>query len=267
MAVGGIKLDISTEELKAMRDEIRRFFPAKQAAEVLAPIVRRAIKPMTDALRAVAPVGPTGNLKRAVTSKVVTYKQNGVAVGVVGFTRAGRGSSASAAGGSVRAGKDRAFHQWWLEYGTKDRQITKPKNRIYARRSPTKPFARRRLNQWELVIGKGVLHTVQEKTPTYIASSFNKLGPFKIVRVVGREGVKTDPGYPFAFFKKSKTPFEIHGVTPGGVNGEPPLATAFERSKAEMSATLQHDLALTIEQAWAAMRYRSTGSVNSTDTL
>lgn len=268
MAVAGIRLDINAAELRALRDEIRRLFPAKQAAQVIAPVIRKAIRPMVTTLRSIAPVGPTGNLKRAVTSKVVTYKQDGVAVGIVGFTRAGRSGTRSAAGGTVRAGKDRAFHQWWLEYGTNDRKITQAKPRIYARKSPTRPFARRRNDKWELVTGKGVLHTVQEQTPTYIASSFNRLGPFKIMRQVGRDGrVETDPGYPNAFFRKSKTPIVIPGVTPGGTSGDPPLATAFDRTKAEMAATLQRELSLTITQAWAALRFRSLGVANSTDTL
>lgn len=268
MAVAGIKLDLNAEELRNLQAEIKRFFPAKQAAQVVAPIIRKAIQPTVQYLRYITPVGPTGNLKRAVTSKVVTYKQDGVAVGIVGYTRAGRAESSSAAGGSVRAGKDRAFHQWWLERGTKERKITRAKARVYARKSPTKPFARRRNGQWELVMGKGVLHTVQEQTPTYIASSFNRLGPFDIVKSGDRDGrVQTDPAYPKAFFRKSKNPIIIPPTPAGGIQGTPPLSTAWTQTQAIVAETLQRELSLTIQQAWAALRFRGSGTVNSTDTL
>lgn len=268
MAVAGIKLDLNTEELRSLQQSIRRFFPTSRAAQVLAPIIRKAIKPTENYLRYITPVGPTGNLKRAVTSKVVQYKQDGVAVGIVGYTRAGAGASSSAAGGSVRAGKDRAFHQWWIERGTKERKITEPKLRTYARKSPTRPFARRRNGQWEMVMGRGVIHLVEEQTPTYIASSFNKLGPFEIVKQKGRDGrVQTDPAYPKAFFRKSKTPIIIPETPVGGTGGVPPLKTAWEQTQAVVAESLRRDLALTLEQAWSALRYKDSGTASGTDTL
>jgi hypothetical protein len=268
MAVAGIKLDLNIAELRELQQRIRQFFPNKQAAQVLAPIIRKAIKPTENYLRYITPVGPTGNLKRAVTSKVVQYKQDGVAVGIVGYTRAGKGPASSAAGGSVRAGKDRAFHQWWIEKGTDERKITQAKPRTYARKSPTRPFARRRNGKWELVMGKGVLHLVEEQTPTYIASSFNKLGPFSIIKSAGRDGrVETDPAYPKAFFRKSKTPIIIPALPVGGSTGQPPLRTAWEQTQAVVAESLRRDLAITMEKAWATLRYRDSGTASGTDTL
>jgi hypothetical protein len=192
-----------------------------------------------------------------------------VAVGIVGYTRANRSASESAAGGSVRAGKDRAFHQWWLEFGTDARKFTKPKFRTYSRRSPTVPFVRTRLNQQETVRGKGVVHQVTEKTPTYIASSWNKLGPFRIARLApgAERGVQTDPGYPRAFFKKSNQPFEVGPTPAGGVKGIPPVNEAWLQTQGEVSEILQRELSLTLAEAWATLRYRSTGTVSGTDTL
>jgi hypothetical protein len=268
MAVAGIKLNINTEELTNLRQSIKQFFPNKTAAQVMAPIIRKAIKPTVNYLRYITSVGPTGNLKRAVSSKVVQYKQDGVAVGIVGYTRAAKASSASAAGGSVRAGKDRAFHQWLVEFGTDERKITQAKPRVYARKSPTKPFARRRNGQWELVMGKGVLHLVEERTPTYIASSFNRLGPFSMLKSADRDGrVQTDPAYPKAFFRKSKTPIIIPAMPVGGAAGIPPLRTAWERTQSVVADSLRNDLQLTLEQAWASLRFRSSGSASGTDTL
>jgi len=268
MAVAGIKLKLDTTEFADLVRQVGTFFPAKQASGVLAPIIRRAIAPTTRALRAITPIGPTGNLKRAVSSKVVQYKQDGVAVGIVGYTRAGRSPSSSAAGGNVQAGKDRAFHQWWIEFGTKARQINNAKARRYIRRSPTAPYVRTRLGQQETVQGRGIVHEVVERKPTYIASSFNRLGPFKMMYGRGSHGrVQTSPAYPNAFFKKSSTPFSLPPVLPGGKAGIPPVNEAWLQTQAEVAAILQNELSMTLAEAWATLRYRATGTVSGTDTL
>jgi hypothetical protein len=273
VAVGGVQININAEELRGLRDKLASFFPNKQAADVIGDAVRKAIQPMTRRLREITPVGPTGNLKRAVASKVVKYKQTGVAVGIVGYTRAGRGESQSAQGGKVRAGKDRAFHQWWLEFGVKQRVVSKFANKPYQRRSPTTPFTRVRLGQQETVRGKGVTHWVSGQN-AYIASSYDPekyLGPFEIVRVGktsdGKRRVQTDPPYPNAFFKKSRTPIVIPPQQPGGRSGNPPVQTAFNQTQGEIASILQRELSLSLSQAWSSLRIRDTGSVSGTDTL
>ena len=95
MAVAGISISMNTD-FGSVITGIGTFFPPKQAAGVVAAAIRKAIQPVTRRLRQVTPVGPTGNLKRSVASKVVQYKQVGVAVGIVGYTRAGRGRATSA---------------------------------------------------------------------------------------------------------------------------------------------------------------------------
>lgn len=267
MAVAGVSININTDEFKELRDRLNRFFDPQRATPILAAAIRKAIRPMVTRLREITPVGPTGNLKRAVSSKVIEYRRDGVALGLVGYTRAGRQASGSAAGGSVRAGKDRAFHQWWIEYGTDDRRIDTPQPRRYLRRSPTAPFVRTRRGRQETVRGTGILHEVNERTPTYIASSFKKLGPFRIVQQPGGDGIQTDPPYPNAFFRKSKEPIVIPGVKPGGVTGRPPLNTAWLETQGQVAATLSQELSLSIGEAWAALRFRDTGTVSGTDTL
>ena len=117
-------------------------------------------------------------------------------------------------------------------------------------------------------MGRGVIHLVEEQTPTYIASSFNKLGPFEIVKQNGRDGrVQTDPAYPKAFFRKSKTPIIIPETPVGGTGGVPPLKTAWEQTQAVVAESLRRDLALTLEQAWSALRYKDSGTASGTDTL
>ena len=269
MAVAGVQININSEELRGLRDRLREFLPPRQASDVIGDAVRKAIQPMTRRLREITPVGPTGNLKRAVTSKVVKYAQSGVAVGIVGYTRAGESGSASAAGGSVRVGKDRAFHQWLLEFGTKRRVLTKISNKPYQRKSPTVPFTRVRMGQQETVRGKGVVHWVSGQNAV-IASSFNRLGPFQTVKNKGNpSAVQTDPNYPAAFFKKAKKgqPLIIEASPAGGVRGIPPVQTAFDQTQGEVAAILQRELGLSLGEAWSALRFRNTGSVSGTDTL
>lgn len=129
-------------------DELRRAYsdlPKSLAAVTLAAACKRALQPSLAVLKANSPKGPTGNLQRAVTIKSVTYSKTRTGVAVAGYKKAGTGKSKSAGGGKIRRGSDRAFHQFWIEFGTKERRIRVPSSR-------------------------GV----------FIASSFNTLGPFRI---------------------------------------------------------------------------------------
>lgn len=265
MAVAGIQLDINTDELRGLAANIQAFFPKADAADVLGDAIEKAIWPAYLRLREVTPVGPTGNLKRAVAYKIVKYKQTGVAVGLIGYQRAGQGDARSAQGGTVLAGPDRAFHQWWLEFGTRQRRVGKFSNEPYQRKSPTKPFTRVRNGRTETVRGKGVVHWVSGQN-AYIASSFNRLGPFKFTKEQNGR-VQTDPAYPKAFFKKSKTPIVIPAMPVGGDAGLPPVQTAWNQTQAQVAEYLQRHLSLTLGQAWAALRFRESGSVTGQDAL
>jgi hypothetical protein len=265
MAVAGIRVSLGSDQFASFARELSKMFPPEKAASVLGGIIAEAIKPMTQKLRQITPLGPTGNLRRAVASKVVQYGIEGVAVGLVGFTRAGRDNLGPAAGGSVKAGKDRAFHQWWLETGTDRRSVAKFANKPYQRRSPTKPFTRVRLGRQETVSGKGVVHWVSGQN-AYIASSYNKLGPFRLS--LGRGGgVETDPQYPRAFFKKSSQPISLPATPAGGTSGQPPLNTAFMQTQSQMAAVLQKQLSLSLSEAWASLKFKDSGVINSTSTL
>lgn len=270
MAVAGIQLNINTEELRGLAENIRAFFPKADAANILGDAIEKAIWPAYMRLREVTPVGPTGNLKRAADYKVVKYKQTGVAVGLIGYRRAGKGAAESAAGGSVRSGPDRGFHQWWLEFGTRQRRVGKFSNEPYQRKSPTNPFTRRRRTPAgvveEIVRGKGVVHWVSGQN-AYIASSFNRLGKFKMVKGQDRKRVQTDPAYPNAFFKKSKAPIVIPSMPAGGSAGLPPVQTAWNQTQGQVAEYLQRELSLSLGQAWAALRFRESGSITGTDTL
>lgn len=260
MAVAGIKLSINSEQLRDLRDRIQVFFPKKEASEVLAEAIEIAIFPAFRRLGEVTPRGPTLNLYRARAMKVKKYPRDGAAVGLIGYQRAGAAQASSAAGGSVRTGPDRAFHQWWLEFGTKQRVIQKKSTKPYSRRGHT-----RRMPSGTTTEVKP--HVVQKGQGKYIASSFNRLGPFKMVRDVNRNRVQTDPAYPKAFFKASSEPITIPPTPEGGVAGKPPVQTAWDETQAQVAQYLQRELGLRLSEAWAALRYRDSGSITGTDTL
>lgn len=257
-----IKITIDQQELRNMVDSLGDLFqkPERQAS-VLVAIMRKAVKPALEKLREVTPEGPTGNLKRAARSKVVTYTKDGVAVGLIGYNRAGQEFAGSAAGGSVRAGPDRAFHQWWIEAGTEQRIVAKLSNTPYSRRAH-----QRRMRSG--TVAEVREHQVRGQN-AYIASSFNRLGPFKMQptarapRGIAGQRVQTDPAYPRAFFKKSKNPIVIPPMLPGGRAGRPPVETAFRESQQAVAEILQRELRITLEQAIATITRSSQGTVST----
>jgi hypothetical protein len=251
MAVAGVNLSLDTSELLRLQESLGKVFDNQGLAETLGDALEKALEPAKLRLRENTPVGPTGNLKRAVNMKVVEYPKSGVAVGLLGYNRAGEGKSKSAAGGTVQTGPDRAFHQWWLEFGTKQRVIAKLSNKKYQRKA----------HQRTMKSGKVVSiqsHEVKGQN-AYIASSYNKLGPFTMAK--GTDGrVQTDPAYPKAFFRKSKTPIVIPAMNPGG-SGEPPLRKTWREYQGKVAERLTSELRISLERALDALTYTSTGSV------
>jgi hypothetical protein len=192
--------------------------------------------------------------------KVKKYPRDGGAVGLIGYRRAGAAQATSAAGGSVRAGPDRAFHQWWLEFGTQQRVVSKKSVKPYVR----KAHLRRMPSGTTVEVQQ---HVVQKGQGKYIASSFNRLGPFKMVRDLDRNRVQTDPAYPRAFFKASANPIVIPPTPEGGRAGIPPVQTAWDQTQGTVARYLQEELSLRLSEAWAALRFRASGSITGTDTL
>lgn len=254
MAVAGIQLGAELVGLKELQAALGKIFTPEQKAKILKAALTKAIEPVFQRLKQTTPVGPTGNLRRAVSKKVIPYAKDGNAVAIVGFKRAGLQGSASAAGGTVRTGPDRAFHQWWLEEGTQQRYVGTLSNKPYGRRGHL-----RRVKGRPAVEVRP--HIVQKGQNAYIASSYNRLGPFKIVRGDRDTGrVQTDPAYPRAFFKKSKDPIVIPAMPPGG-SGDPPLKTAWADTKSQVADILQRELRLSLEQAFSVIASSSSGTI------
>ena len=258
MAVAGVNLSLDTSELLRLQESLGKVFDNAGLAETLAEALDKALFPAMSRLRENTPVGPTGNLKRAVNMKIVKYKNSGVAVGLIGYNRAGVGKSSSAAGGTVQAGPDRAFHQWWLEFGTKQRVIAKLSNKPYQRKAH-----QRTMKSGKVASIKA--HQVSGQN-AYIASSYSELGQFKMMKTPrpprGESGhrVQTDPAYPNAFFRKSKNPIVIPAMNPGG-SGEPPLRKTWREYQGKVAERLTSELRISLERALDALTYTSTGSV------
>jgi hypothetical protein len=242
MAVAGIAVKADFPQLKELQSSLRSLFSHKEMAALLHQSLERAIEPAYMRLREITPRGPTGNLLRAANSKVKSYPKDGGAVGLIGYNRSGKADASSAAGGGVQAGPDRAFHQWWIEYGTKPRLVRKFSNKPYQRKSKL-----------------GNVHWVSGQN-SYIASSYNKLGPFKILKSPNGDMV-TDPQYPKAFFQKSSAPIRIPAVKPGGVGGRPPVRVAWEQSQGKVAYLLEQELGNLLNLAVQKIPVQKEGSL------
>jgi hypothetical protein len=217
--------------------EIRQAFkqlPTNIAARVIGAGLKRAASPGEKALKSIVAQmrGPTGNLRRSIKTIVKKYPRDGAAVAVVGFVKAGTGKSKSAQGGKVQKGPDRAFHQFWLEFGTDDRYVgTKVSKRVQ------KLIGKKATK----LLKRALYRAGGSRKGGYIASSFNKLGPF-VLKNTGNGRVQTTPRYPKAFFKKSATPILIPGVV-----AQRPVQRAYEQSKAAISANLRGEMQKALE--------------------
>lgn len=207
---GGIDVKVEFPELRELQKAFRQLRPSL-ARKHMGAAIRRSLKPGLTALKANVSKGPTGNLRRAVTSKVKTYV-SGNAVGLVGFTAAGSGKAKSAGGGTVQKGKDRAFHAGFVEFGTKER----------------------------------IVKTSSRRGGASIASSYKSFGAFKIAKIAkrgkfaGAVRVNTSPKYPKAFFKKAPRGelLRIPAMPVGGKKGQPPVKTAYRESLGAMRSQL-----------------------------
>ena len=114
-------------EIPDMRDLVEGFaaLPRNLAARTQGAALGRAIKPAVATLKRTTPVGPTGNLRRAVTSKTKRYPKKGIGVAMVGYIKPGSGKIPSGRGKR----KDLSYHQFLVEYGTKPRMTKSGANR------------------------------------------------------------------------------------------------------------------------------------------
>ena len=247
-----ISITVDSTDLKQKTEQLRNLFGQDGRAGLAATLeaaLEKAIWPAYLRLREVTPVGPTGNLKRAAHYKTVPYPKSGAAVGLIGYRQSQR-ERGTATAGSVRIGKERGFHQWWLEFGTKERVVTKLSDKPYQRKAHT-----RRMKSGKVANISG--HQVKGQGAV-IASSLAARGPFDI----NRDGSKSQP---YAFFmkgKKGQGAIRLPGVRPGGLAGRPPVQTAFEQTKNQVAEILRRELSISIEAAISKITQSSTGTIS-----
>lgn len=212
----GIDVKVEIPQLDELREAFRSL-PKNIAAKHMGAALRKAVQPGFSALKAKSPKGPTGNLKRAVSIKVKRYTRNGAAVALAGYVAAGSGKAKSAGGGKVRAGKDRAFHQGFVEFGTKQRRVP----------SGRRGFA--------------------------LASSYKSLGPFRVT--VGKRGknkgvATTSPRYPKAFIAAAPKGQELV-LRP--MPAQAPVRKSFEQALPSMKSALATAMTVSLNAALKEM--------------
>lgn len=261
MATAGIQISLDQSELQGLQTALGKLFQPADTAVILEAALEKAVYPAFLRLKETTPVGPTGNLKRAATYKVKKYPRDGNAVAILGYTQAGRGAAASAQGGKVQAGPDRAFHQWWLENGLPQRTVSKPADKPYTRKSHARTMKSGKVAE--------VRQHQVARQGGYIASSYKSLGEFEIQptpRMPRGSGsgqrVQTQPAYDKAFFKKSSRPIVIPPQPPGGKTGRPPLQTAWNQTRGDVARILQAELRISLEKALDALTYTRTGTAS-----
>lgn len=245
-----ITISLDASEIEATKKALGQLFDNAGLTATLKAALEKAVVPARKRLEELSPVGPTGNLKRAVSSKVVGYPKNGGAVGLVGYRQSQKEKGTALAGpGSVRIGKERGFHQWWLEFGTKARVLETVANKPYGRRGhlrrvPGKPAVDVRP------------HLVKAGQGAVIASSWSSRGAFSI----DDGGTKS---MPYAFFKKAKKgqALRLDPVPQGGVSGVPPLRTAYEQTRGLMGEILSRELSISLEAAIAKVARSTSGTL------
>ena len=106
-----------------------RELPKSLASAAIGAAVKKAMKPAQEELQRKTPVGPTGNLRRGITIKAKRYPKTGSAVALAGYRKPGSSKPPKAGTKRRNKGADKTYHQFLVEYGTKQRFTAKDANR------------------------------------------------------------------------------------------------------------------------------------------
>ncbi len=246
-----ITISLDASDLNEKQKALANLFGSdgkKGLADILGDALERAVWPAYLRLREVTPVGPTGNLLRAAHYKVVKYPKSGAAVGLIGFRQSSK-EKGTTGPGSVRLGKERGFHQWWLEFGTKERLVEKVSDKPFQRKAHT-----RRMKSGKVASVNA--HQVKGQGAV-IASSLAARGPFSI----NPDGTKSQP---YAFFmkgKKGQGAIRIPANPAGGRAGRPPIQTAFAQTQNQVAEILNRELSISLDAALARVATSGSGTI------
>ena len=246
-----ITISLDASDLNEKQKALANLFGSdgkKGLADILGDALERAVWPAYLRLREVTPVGPTGNLLRAAHYKVVKYPKSGAAVGLIGYRQSSK-EKGKAGPGSVRLGKERGFHQWWLEFGTKERLVDAFSNKPYMRKSHI-----RRMKSGKVAVVVG--HEVKAGQGAVIASSLGTRG----VKPLNDDGTRQ----PYGFFmkgKKGQGAIRIPANPAGGRAGRPPIQTAFAQTQNQVAEILSRELSISLDAALAKVATSGSGTI------
>jgi|694.fasta_scaffold17722_7 hypothetical protein len=191
-----------------------RGLPRNIAAKYMGAALNKSIQPGLQLLKTLTPRGPTGNLKRAIRSKVKRYtgsptsrnpaKSPGAAVAMAGYAAAPRTKK------DDLKSYQKGFHAGFLEFGTKRR-----------------------------------------RTKGNIASSFRRSGKVKTIVAKRSGAVTSKPRPPKGFVRvvpRGET-VDLGEFPIGGTAGVPPVKTAFDRSRATMSSAMVLEMTKALNNA------------------
>lgn len=255
----GVDVKVDFPELDNLKRAFNNLRPSL-AKKHMGAAIRRTLKPGITALRSTTPKGPTGNLRRAIASKVKTYA-NGGAVGLVGYTAAGSGKTKAAAAGTVRKGKNLGYHMGFLEFGTKDRHTKGPIASSFKRLGPftlksnarLAKQGRRLVAQAQRLNLRAYRQRFQDEASAAALLRKASFGKLSQAQAKFRQAaqVRTSPAYPKAFFKRAARGQRVYlsSMPVGGSSGQPPVRTAYERAVPEMRALMPVEMAKSVRAA------------------
>ena len=262
-------MKVEFPELARLMREFDQLKPSI-ARKHMGAAVRKCLKPGLDALRSTTPRGPTGNLRRAIDSKISKYRSGNV-VGLVGYRKAGTGKAVPTKG-SIQKGRDRAYHQKFLEYGTKDRYTKGSIASSYRRLGPFQITSaqarnarqgRRLVAQGQRLFARGARADAADARRGVFGPGRGGLlrsqGSAKIAKAGLKFGaaaaVKTSPAYPKAFFKRATKGQRVYlsSMPIGGSTGQPPVKTAYKIALPSMRALLPEEMAKALQKGFKDM--------------
>lgn len=262
------QMRVEFPELAKLMREFDALRPAL-AKKHMGAAVRRSLQPGIDALRSTTPVGPTGNLRRSIRSKIVRYKSGNVS-GIVGYSVTGKGNTKTRLGGSVQIGPNRGYIGPAVEYGTRDRYtkgsiassfrrlgkftITSTKSSNRASRQ-----GRRLVAQAQRLFARGGRADAGDARRGIVgpgrggflrSQGASKLSQASLKFRVAA-AVRTSPGYPKAFFKRAAKGQRVYlsAMPIGGNRGLPPVQTAYRRALPSMRAMLPDEMRKALQAA------------------
>ena len=115
-------------DLPGLAEQFRQL-PKSLASAAIGAGVKRAMKPAEKELKRQTPVGPTGNLKRGISTKAKRYPKTGSAVAIVGYRKSGTGRPPKEGTKRRNKASDKTQHQFLVEYGSKPRVTKSGANR------------------------------------------------------------------------------------------------------------------------------------------